>query len=316
MKATFSILALFFLLVPGIISCKQKPKDRFTDTITSGVITIAADLSFEPVIQQEVNVFESIYTLSGIIPQYVSETDAINLILKDSVRLAITTRPFTEAEVKSLQQRKFYPKSMRIAYDAVALIVNKANPDTLISVDQLRAVLSGEIISWKQLSLHGSDTPIQIVFDNPNSSTVRFAIDSICRGYPLSEKLFAQKNNEEVIDYVSRTPNAMGIIGVSWLGNKSDSTLLSFIDRIRVVSVSRESGATALNSYKPYQAYIATNQYPLTRSIYALLNDPRSGLPSGFFSFLTSDRGQRIILKSGMLPATQPLRIVNTRDQL
>lgn len=316
MKATFSILALFFLLVPGIISCKQKPKDRFTDTITSGVITIAADLSFEPVIQQEVNVFESIYTLSGIIPLYVSETDAINLILKDSVRLAITTRPFTEAEVKSLQQRKFYPKSMRIAYDAVALIVNKANPDTLISVDQLRAVLSGEIISWKQLSLHGSDTPIQIVFDNPNSSTVRFAIDSICRGYPLSEKLFAQKNNEEVIDYVSRTPNAMGIIGVSWLGNKSDSTLLSFIDRIRVVSVSRESGATALNSYKPYQAYIATNQYPLTRSIYALLNDPRSGLPSGFFSFLTSDRGQRIILKSGMLPATQPLRIVNTRDQL
>lgn len=314
MRTSIFILTVAFLF--SATSCLKKTNERFTDTVTSGVISIAVDQSFEPVIQQEINVFESIYTLSGIVPQYVSETEAVNLILKDSVRLAISTRPFTQEEVNSLNERKFFPKSMRIAYDAIAIIVNKNNTDTLISIDQLRAVLLGNTTTWGQLNGGKTTEQIKVVFDNPNSSTVRFAIDSICQGYPLSQNLFAQKSNEEVIDYVSRTPNAMGLIGVSWLGNKSDSTLLSFIDKIRVVSVSRDAEATELNSYKPYQAYIAMNQYPLTRSIYALLNDPRNGLPTGFFSFLTSDRGQRIILKSGMLPATQPLRIVNTRDQL
>jgi len=45
------------------------------------------------------------------------------------------------------------------------------------------------------------------------------------------------------------------------------------------------------------------------------LNDPRSALPWGFASFLASDRGQRIILKSGLVPATQPVRVVNIKDK-
>lgn len=77
------------------------------------------------------------------------------------------------------------------------------------------------------------------------------------------------------------------------------------------MAVSREDIATIENSYKPYQAYIALNNYPLCRNIYAILNDPRNGLASGFASFLTSDRGQKIILKTGIVPATQPVRIVN-----
>ena len=61
-------------------------------------------------------------------------------------------------------------------------------------------------------------------------------------------------------------------------------------------------------------ASIALNEYPLIRDVYAVLTDPRMGLASGFTSFLTSDRGQRIILKAGILPATQPVRIVDVKD--
>ena len=70
------------------------------------------------------------------------------------------------------------------------------------------------------------------MFDNPNSSTVRFAMDSICKGKPLYEELKAQKTNSEVINYVARTPGAIGVIGVNWLGNPRDTTNLSFNDRI------------------------------------------------------------------------------------
>jgi phosphate transport system substrate-binding protein len=81
------------------------------------------------------------------------------------------------------------------------------------------------------------------------------------------------------------------------------------------MAVSSEPNANETNSYKPFQAYLFYGYYPLTRTVYIILNDPRGSLPSGFTSFLTSDRGQRIILKSGLVPATQPIRIVHIKDE-
>ena len=81
------------------------------------------------------------------------------------------------------------------------------------------------------------------------------------------------------------------------------------------MSVSNSGHATVANSYKPYQAYLALREYPLTHIVYILVNDPRMGLPTGLMTFLTGDRGQRIILKSGIVPATQPVRLVNVKDE-
>jgi hypothetical protein len=118
-----------------------------------------------------------------------------------------------------------------------------------------------------------------------------------------------------VISYVAKNPAALGVIGVNWIGNPADSTRLSFNDAIRIMAVSRADSATVGNSFKPYQAYLALNQYPLTRNVYILLNDPKSGLPSGLTSFLTDFRGQRIILKSGLVPATAAVRIVDVKEE-
>ena len=150
--------------------------------------------------------------------------------------------------------------------------------------------------------------------DNPNSGTVHYVIDSICQGKALSDSLRALKNNEEVIDYVATTPNAIGIIGANWIRNKADTTHLSFNQKVRVLSVSDSTQATSNNSYRPYQAYLALKKYPMTHEVYILINDPRGALPTGLMTFLTGERGQRIILKSGLVPATQPVRIINVKD--
>ena len=91
---------------------------------------------------------------------------------------------------------------------------------------------------------------------------------------------------------------------------------MSFLENIRVMAVSPYRNATVTNSFKPYQAYIALKNYPMTRPVVLILSEPRMGLASGFTTFISSDRGQRIILKSGIIPATQPVRLVNVRDQL
>lgn len=296
-------------------ACQSKPKDGRTDTYTSGVIAIAVDESFQPIVQEEIDVFEGLFPLAGIVPRYVTEVEAVNLLLKDSLRLAITSRRLTSAEMQSFSSRKFFPQEIKIATDGLALITHRDNLDTLISVKDLRRILTGEVKQWTDIYPASHLKSINLVFDNKNSSTVRFAVDSISRGTPLSSQMKALKTNKQVIEYVSKTPDAIGVIGVNWLSDKNDSTGLSFSKEVRVMSVSAEEKATLANSFKPYQAYLFYGDYPLTRSIYALLNDPRSALPWGFASFLASDRGQRIILKSGLVPATQPVRVVNVKDE-
>lgn len=302
------------LLLVLLVGCMNKSKSGFTDTMTSGTIKIAVDETFQPILQEEIDVFDALTPMAKIIPVYCNEVAAVNYLLKDSVHLAITTRKLTEKEVESFHSRKFFPREVKIATDGIALIINNQNPDSLICVSQLKQILTGDITDWKQLYSDSKLGQLQLVFDNPNSSTVRFAVDSICKGRLLSTALRAQKTNSQVIRYVAETPGAIGVIGVNWVDN-SDSIAQNFTKEVRVMAVSRAEVATSANSFKPYQAYLATGDYPLSRSVYILLNDPRGALPSGFTAFLTGDRGQRIILKSGLVPATQPVRIVNVKDE-
>jgi phosphate transport system substrate-binding protein len=58
---------------------------------------------------------------------------------------------------------------------------------------------------------------------------------------------------------------------------------------------------------------MALEQYPFIRNIWMISTDPHLGLADGFTSFVASDKGQRIILKAGLLPAIAPLRLVNVR---
>lgn len=311
MKRVFFLCCALSLL---LASCGgQKKTDG--ETMYLGDIKIAVDESFKPIMEEELQVYRALTPEANVTPIYCSEVEAINLLLKDSVRLVIANRRLTENELASFHARKFFPESIRMAVSGIALITNPANTDSLLTVGQFRNILTGKITEWKELYPQSKLGKLQVVFDNPNSGLIHYAIDSICEGQKLASTLTALKSNEEVIDYVSKTPGAMGVIGANWIGNVSDSTRLSFNESVRVMAVSNSGHATVANSFKPYQAYLALRQYPLTHDVFILVNDPRNGLPTGLMTFLTKDRGQRIILKSGLVPATQPVRLVNVKDE-
>ena len=296
-----------------LASCgQQKHKGGRTDTYSSGVISFASDESFSPIIEEEKQVFESIYTKATVNPIYTNELDAINMLLKEKVCLAITSRNFKDKELKNLQDRRFMPRAIKIAYDGLALIVNKENTDTCISVNDIKRILNGQARNWSDIYKGSKRGEILLVFDNKKSSAVHFAEDSILGGKPITNKNVAATNKTaDVIEYVEHTPNAIGIIGSNWLNDKRDSTNLTFNKNIRVMSVSRKDKGTPANSWKPYQYYIYNGNYPLIRTIYALLNDPINALPWGFANFIASPKGQMIILKSGLLPVQGNITIRN-----
>ena len=296
-----------------LFSCgKKKSKDGRTDTYSSGSVSFVADESFSPIIEEERDVFEATYPKAKVTPIYSNEVDGMNMLLRGETHLLIAARDFTEEEKQNLKERNFAPKSMPIAYDGLALIVNKANQDTCISIRDVKRILIGSAKKWSDIYPSSTRGNITLVFDNNKSSSVRFVEDSLLNGKPITAAaVSAVKKTAEVVDFVEKNPGAIGIIGSNWLNDRRDSTNLTFNKNIRVMSVSKLANATPENSWKPFQYYLYNGNYPLVRTIYALINDPINGLPWGFAQFIASPKGQLIILKSGLLPVQGNITIRN-----
>ena len=286
------------------LACGNKPKnDKAEQDYQKAARYFVADESFSPILNEEIDVFMSRNVLDTLEAKYTNEQDAVKELMALKTWLAFTTRDFTANERKSLQERTYLPRTIAIAYDGLAIIVNNANPDTCITVKDFKRILKGEVSHWKDLYPTSKLGDIDVVFDNPLSSTVRWCVDSLLGGKEFAApNIGAVETSAKVIDYVERHENSLGIIGSNWLNDSRDTTNVTFKKNITVMKVSKMDTATPQNSWRPYQYYIYNGNYPLIRTIYALLNEPRSGLPSNFAHFCRLPKGQLIIQKSGLLP--------------
>ena len=305
-------LILFLLLVAG--GCKFFKGDPYRNTPTTGKSVICVDETFRPIIEAEIDVFKGIYGYAELDAKYVPEIESFRQLLKGDVQMIVASRPLNESEKAVLNQKKIFPRQYKIATDAIALVVSPSSIDTLITVDQIRDILQGKIERWDQINSASTAGKVKVIFDNEKSGIVKYLVDSICGGKLVTSNVFALEYNRDVIEYTSTHPGVLGFIGASWINNSDDSLHLSFHRKIRVVSVSNNPRPDKGNSYKPYQACLVDKIYPLTRDIYIINTEPRNGLATGFSSFVTSDKGQRIILKSGILPAVPPSRVINIRN--
>lgn len=283
---------------------------------TAGRITIAVDETFQPIMESEISTFMGKYPDAEINALYLPGEEAISAMLEeDSIRLVVASRELTRDEQAYLRQQKTSAKTSRLATDAVAMIVHKDNMDTVLSQQQITGILSGEITSWDEINPSSTLGEIRLVFDHPQSSTVQFLNDSILA--PVGKRLREQqvynaKTNKAVLRYVTQDQHALGILGIAWISDLDDKEMAIFRkDSIHVLKLeSLEPCPLGGTTFQPYQAYINQRCYPYTRGIYAVLRESFFGLGSGFVSYMASDPGQRIILKSGLVPEMGVKRVV------
>jgi phosphate transport system substrate-binding protein len=320
-KISIFALALSALVAGTLTSCRKDP----SNTSTSGLATIVCDASFENIMNQEIDVFE--YTSRGkanIIPYYVSEKACVDSLLDLNTKTIVIPRDLTKKEKEYLDAKNRHARSNMIAVDAIALIVNKENPVEILSLSEIHDILTGKIKKWSELEPTKLGD-IQVVFDDEGSSTVQYMRDSIMKGEKFAENVYAQHSNKEVFDQVQMRRGAIGIIGVSWISSdmrtrdlsrdermksleQQDTTVADFDPSVKVLKVRRDDEVRA---YKPYQAYIYDGSYPLFRSIYMITTGVNGSLSHGFYSFVTGTIGQKIIQRTGILPARVQPRMVN-----
>jgi len=301
-------------LLPFFSACKSGPdKPTFTDTPTSGEITIVCDESYQPLISVESDTFHSIYQYARVKVKYLPEGEAFKeLVSNDSIRMIISSRKLNASEEEYFRGRKLIPRVTKVAIDAVALVINTENKDSLIKFEQLKNIISGNYKSWKQLNPASPLDSFVLVFDKSGSANARYLQETFnLDKTSIPKNWFATNSNADVADYVSKNKNAIGVISVNWISDRDDPMTDKFLSKIRVVELSPpDSSQFSSEYYKPYQAYIALKQYPLIRDVYMISREGRNGLGTGFAAFVAGDQGQRIIRLMGMLPATMPVRLI------
>ena len=292
-----------FLLLLLLVSCGTNPK-KANSYLHEDDVKFAADVSFLPILQELSQLYGLRKPESVMLPLYCSEDSAIRLLLADSVRMAISTRPLNDNEKAIVGQHNLPLLQSKIAYDAFALIVNKENPDTVINVNELRKIVQGKITRWEQLEMGSKKGELSLVFDASGSSTVRYMKDSLNNGKDLKGNIFAQGSNLKVIQTIKDNPNAIGVVSTDWLRvHQGDTTTLQnfYGLDVRVMLVGKVGKAKA-DWQRPYQYYIATGEYPLVRSVWEITTDPRTrSTMRSFYFFLKENDGQRVINSSSQL---------------
>ena len=295
MNRIFTKYTLPVLLLLYVVSSCNGPHIRTdTDTANRGMIHISVDESFKPVIDSQIQVFEALHPGTKIMAEYKPEADCFRDLIKDSTRMIIVTRELTKEEVKFYKDSiKYRPTWDKIANDAVTVIVSNKSKDTVLTVEKIRGILDGST----------GDKEIAVFDGLSATSTVRYAVDSILKGKPFDpKKVFATKSSQDVINYVSSNDNAIGFVGVSWIGNKEDTAQLSFLKKVKIAAI--ECAACDGKPFvKPYQANIMLKRYPLVRGLYYILKENYDGLGGAFANFLIYEKGQLIFRRAYLGPA-------------
>jgi phosphate transport system substrate-binding protein len=288
---------ILFLIGTVFFSCQNNERPSHTE----GATRIIADESFAPVVDAEHYIFKNSYPRAKVEIIYKPEKELLNQFLNKEVRVAILSRKLNPEEAKVYENINVKIRTTRFAVDAIALIAHKSQNDTSINVQDIIEIMKGN----KSLN--------SLVFDNANSSTVRYLMDLADVKLLPKEGVYALKSNPEVIKYVHNNPGSIGVIGVNWVKQPGDD-LEQYLKEMKVLSVKNLPGKPGDDKYyKPNQDNLAMGVYPLSRDLFIIDCEGGPGVGAGFASFIAGEIGQRIVLKSGLLPDSIPPREILIR---
>lgn len=280
------------------ISCKKDGNAEPEETMLSGNITIQADFSVQPIVEDALAVFQSIYPNAHIAQVNRNEADIVQALINDSAQVAVLTRELTQAEAAHFEKKGIKARNVPFAKDGIALIAASSTTDTLVNLEDIYKVMRGEDAS----------TVKKLVFDSGRSGIAQYLMAKAGNLNKSPKNVYSLKNTAEVFIFVKNNPGAIGVVGVNWL-LQPPTEIEQAVKDVKVFAVSKKAkGETAKDYFKPSQTSIAEGNYPLTRTLYVLNYQGKKGLGMGFATYLTAPEGQRLILKSGLLPVTLPSR--------
>lgn len=291
---------LFICCVLACVSCRRKEQTNVVkETRTSGTLKMLVDESVGPIVQQQIDIFSLDYPQANFQTTVKPLEKLLPTFLNDSVRVIVLPRLLTKEEEQYYTKRQIKINTSRFAIDGIALITNKDNIDSTITVKEVIDILQG------------GKSDKKLVFDNAYSSTFQYfkTLAKISQ-FPASG-VYSKNSSNEVIKLIANDKNFIGILGVNWVSGRN-SEMARELSKVKVLGVKNLKGEAGDDQfYKPSQINLINGVYPFLRNINIVDCEGRDGLGTGFATWLRSQRGQLIVLKSGLGPHKLMPRTIN-----
>jgi phosphate transport system substrate-binding protein len=218
----------------------------------------------------------------------------IAALINGTVDIANASRQIKPEERAEAESNGVEPVEFVIARDAIAIIVNHANPIETISIGQLSDIYSGKINNWSELG--GEDRPIVRLSRETNSGTHVYFLEQVLRqGDKKDRTLFSTDtlllpSSEGITAEVRENPNAIGYDGLGYV-----------TDDVKVVAVSADpSGPFVLPSIQT----VNSDKYPIARDLYMYTAGAPAGSILAYLEWITQPEAQTIVSNLGFVPAS------------
>jgi phosphate transport system substrate-binding protein len=213
-------------------------------------------------------------------------------LINGTVDIANASRAIKDEETKEAEANGIEPVEFAVARDAIAVIVNPANPVGQLTLPQISAIYSGQVTNWRQVG--GEDRPIVLLSRETNSGTHVYFLENVVRlGQKDDKTLFSPDtlllpSSEGISAEVRQNPNAIGYDGLGYV-----------TPDMKTVAVAKEEGAEYV---LPTIATVNDKSYPVARDLYMYSRGQPTGVVKDYLVWLLSAEAQKIVAELGFVP--------------
>jgi phosphate transport system substrate-binding protein len=214
----------------------------------------------------------------------VSESGSGNgakALINAACDVATMSRPMKNSEKKAAQDAGVLAIEHIVAMDGIVIVVHESNPVANLTVEQVRAIYTGQIRNWKELG--GPDQAIVVISRDTNSGTYEAFETLVMNREKMAANTEYVGSNGAIRQRVLNTANAIGYVG------------LAFTEGVKGLTV---------NGVEATPETVKAGQYPISRPLYMYTNGrPKEGTPlHGFVNLYRTAEGKKLVEDTGFVP--------------
>lgn len=219
----------------------------------------------------------------------------IAALIDSTTDIAQSSREIKQTEIDQANANGVNPYEIKVATDALSIVVHPSNPISELTTVQLSAIYTNQITNWKEVG--GNDAPIVAVSRDTNSGTHVFFKEHVVQmaGLPSQDtsleygaKVLFLPSTKQGVDEVARNPNAISYVG---LGYVTAEVKPLAIKKIADAPGVLPSSATALDG-----------SYSIARPLLYYTNGAPTGVIKAFIDYCLSAEGQQKVTEAGYVP--------------
>jgi phosphate transport system substrate-binding protein len=211
-------------------------------------------------------------------------------LISGTCDVATASREMKPKEIEVAGKHGVTPKEFTVAYDGVAVIVNKDNPVDKLTIDDLHKIFTGQATNWKEFG--GKDMPIVTLSREVSSGTHMYFKDEVIHlgkkdsTEEFSDKTLLLSSSQAIVEEVAANTEAIGYLGMGYVSDRTKSILVG----------------KAGEFYMPDVNNVMLKKYPLSRGLYFYTNGEPTGIKKLFIDFALGPKGQDRFRNTGFVP--------------